>query len=128
MGGMDDLYREQILEHHRRPHNQGTLAAPSISLEGRNPNCGDVINLQLQVSDAGVITDVAFLGKGCAISQAGTSLITDELRGKSLDEVLSLGSPFVMELLGVEVGPARVHCALLGLETTQKAIASLRSK
>ncbi|NBO52573.1 MAG: iron-sulfur cluster assembly scaffold protein [bacterium] len=125
---MDDLYREQILEHHRRPHNQGTLAAPSISLEGRNPNCGDVINLQLQVSDAGVITDVAFLGKGCAISQAGTSLITDELRGKSLDEVLSLGSPFVMELLGVEVGPARVHCALLGLETTQKAIASLRSK
>ena len=128
MGGLDDLYREQILEHHRRPHNQGTLAAPSISLEGRNPNCGDVINLQLQVSDAGVITDVAFLGKGCAISQAGTSLITDELRGKSLDEILALGSPFVMELLGVEVGPARVHCALLGLETTQKAIASLRSK
>lgn len=128
MSGMDDLYREQILEHHRRPHNQGTLSAPSVSLEGRNPNCGDVINLQLQVSDAGVITDVAFLGKGCAISQAGTSLITDELRGKSLEEVLSLGSPFVMELLGVEVGPARVHCALLGLETTQKAIASLRSK
>ena len=128
MGGMDDLYREQILEHHRRPHNQGTLTAPSVSLEGRNPNCGDVINLQLQLNDAGVITDVAFMGRGCAISQAGTSLITDELRGKSVDEVLALGSPFVMELLGVEVGPTRVHCALLGLETTQKAIASLRSK
>ena len=128
MGGMDDLYREQILEHHRRPHNQGTLTAPSVSLEGRNPNCGDVINLQLQLNDAGVITDVPFMGRGCAISQAGTSLITDELRGKSVDEVLALGSPFVMELLGVEVGPTRVHCALLGLETTQKAIASLRSK
>ena len=111
MGGMDDLYREQILEHHRRPHNQAPLAAPSVSLEGRNPNCGDVINLQLQLDEAGVITDVAFSGRGCAISQAGTSLITDELRGKRIDEILALGSPFVMELLGVEVGPTRIHCA-----------------
>ena len=70
---MDDLYREQILEHHRRPHNQTPLAAPSVSLEGRNPNCGDVINLQLQLDDAGTIVDVAFSGRGCAISQAGTS-------------------------------------------------------
>jgi len=101
MGGMDDLYREQILEHHRRPHNQGTLTAPSVSLEGRNPNCGDVINLQLQLDEAGIITDVAFMGRGCAISQAGTSLITDELRGKSAAEILALTSPFVMELLGV---------------------------
>jgi nitrogen fixation NifU-like protein len=128
MGGMDDLYREQILEHHRRPHNQGTLTAPSVSLEGRNPNCGDVINLQLQLDEAGIITDVAFMGRGCAISQAGTSLITDELRGKSAAEILVLTSPFVMELLGVEVGPTRIHCALLGLETAQKAIASLSSK
>jgi nitrogen fixation NifU-like protein len=87
---MDDLYREQILEHHRRPHNQGSLTAPSVSLEGRNPNCGDVINLQLQLDDAGVITDVAFSGRGCAISQAGTSLITDELRGKRVgDKVMA---------------------------------------
>jgi nitrogen fixation NifU-like protein len=128
MGGMDDLYREQILEHHRRPHNQTPLASPSISLEGRNPNCGDVINLQLQLDEAGVVIDVAFSGRGCAISQAGTSLITDELRGKRVDEILALSSPFVMELLGVEVGPTRIHCALLGLETAQKAIASLRSK
>jgi len=128
MGGMDDLYREQILEHHRRPHNQGTLTVPSVSLEGRNPNCGDVINLQLQLDEAGIITDVAFMGRGCAISQAGTSLITDELRGKSAAEILALTSPFVMELLGVEVGPTRIHCALLGLETAQKAIASLSSK
>ena len=99
-----------------------------MSLEGRNPNCGDVINLQLQLDDAGVITDVAFSGRGCAISQAGTSLITDELRGKRADEVLAWGSPFVMEILGVEVGPSRIHCALLGLETAQKAIAHSRSK
>lgn len=128
MGGMDALYREQVLEHHRHPHNYGTLAAPSVTLEGRNPNCGDVINLQLQLDEAGVVTDVAFSGRGCAISQAGTSLITDELRGKRIDEILALSSPFVMELLGVDVGPTRVHCALLGLETAQKAIASVRSK
>ena len=128
MGGMDDLYREQILEHHRRPHNQAPLAAPSVSLEGRNRNCGDVINLQLQLDDAGVVTDVAFSGRGCAISQAGTSLITDELRGKRVGEILALSSPYVMELLGVEVGPSRIHCALLGLETTQKALATLRAK
>jgi nitrogen fixation NifU-like protein len=84
--------------------------------------------LQLQLDDTGVITDVAFSGRGCAISQAGTSLITDELRGKRIDEILALSSPFVMELLGVEVGPTRIHCALLGLETAQKAIASLSSK
>ena len=128
MGGADDLYREQILEHHRTPHNFGALEQPSVSIDGRNPSCGDLITMQLKLDDAGVITDVAFSGRGCAISQAGTSLITDELRGKRIDEILALGSPFVMELLGVEVGPTRIHCALLGLETAQKAIASLSSK
>ena len=128
MGGADDLYREQILEHHRTPHNFGALEQPSVSTDGRNPSCGDLITMQLKLDDAGVITDVAFSGRGCAISQAGTSLITDELRGKRIDEILALGSPFVMELLGVEVGPTRIHCALLGLETAQKAIASLSSK
>jgi nitrogen fixation NifU-like protein len=128
MGGMDDLYREQILEHHRNPHNHGTLETPSVSLDGRNPSCGDVITMQLQLNDAGIIEDVAFSGRGCAISQASASLLTDELRGKSADEIVGLGTPYVMELLGVEVGPARVHCALLGLETTQKAIARWRER
>ena len=125
---MDDLYREQILEHYQSPHNFGTLDAPTVSRDGRNPNCGDQITMQLQIDSAGTIADVAFSGRGCAISQAGTSLITDELRGKHVDEILALGSPFVMDLLGVEVGPTRIHCALLGLETAQKAIASVRSK
>ena len=128
MGGMDDLYREQILEHHRRPHNQTPLAAPSVSLEGRNPNCGDVINLQLQLDEAGVGTDVAFGGCGCAIAHAGNSHTAAERRGKRLDGFLADGSPFVMELLGVEVGPTRIHCALLGRENAQKAIESLSSK
>ena len=82
MGGMDDLYREQILEHHRTPHNFGQLAEPTISVDGRNPSCGDLITMQLQLDAEGLITDVAFSGRGCAISQASASLLTDELRGK----------------------------------------------
>jgi nitrogen fixation NifU-like protein len=119
---MDDLYREQILEHYQSPHNFGTLDTPTVSRDGRNPNCGDQITMQLEIDAAGKIIDVAFSGRGCAISMASTSLLTDELRGKSLDEVRALGTPDVMELLGITVGPARIHCALLGLETTQKAI------
>ena len=119
---MDDLYREQILEHYQSPHNFGTLDAPTVSRDGRNPNCGDQITMQLQIDSAGTIADVAFSGRGCAISMASASLLTDELRGKALDAVRSLGTPYVMELLGISVGPARIHCALLGLETTQKAI------
>jgi nitrogen fixation NifU-like protein len=128
MSGVDDLYREQILEHHRTPHNFGVLEQPSVSIDGRNPSCGDLITMQLKLDDAGVITDVAFSGRGCAISQASASLLTDELRGKHADEITELGTPYVTELLGIEVGPARIHCALLGLETTQKAIATWRNK
>ena len=104
------------------------LAEPSVSLDGRNPSCGDVITMQLLLNDAGIVEDVAFSGRGCAISQASASLLTDELRGRSADEIAALGTPYVMELLGVEVGPTRVHCALLGLETTQKAIARWRER
>ena len=104
MGGADDLYREQILEHHRTPHNFGALEQPSVSIDGRNPSCGDLITMQLKLDDAGVITDVAFSGRGCAISQASASLLTDELRGKRADEITELGTPYVTELLGIEVG------------------------
>ena len=84
--------------------------------------------MQLQLDAEGLITDVAFSGRGCAISQASASLLTDELRGKRAEEITVLGSQYVMELLGVEVGPSRIHCALLGLETTQKALATWRNR
>jgi nitrogen fixation NifU-like protein len=83
---MDDLYRDYILEHYRRPHNFGVLAAPSVSLEGSNPLCGDRITLQLRVED-GVLQEIGFTGRGCAISQASASLLTDEIKGKPLAEV-----------------------------------------
>ncbi|MDQ3881383.1 MAG: SUF system NifU family Fe-S cluster assembly protein, partial [Chloroflexota bacterium] len=86
---MDDLYRDEILEHYRRPHNFGTLPSPDASYEGYNPLCGDRITLMLGIRDD-VIQDVAFTGRGCAISQASASMLTDQLRGKPLTEVARL--------------------------------------
>ena len=126
-GDLSELYQQVILDHNRRPRNRGKLPTANRVAHGNNPSCGDECSVHLRL-EGDRIADISFDGSGCAISQAGTSLITDELRGKRIDEILALGSPFVMELLGVEVGPTRIHCALLGLETAQKAIASLSSK
>ena len=83
---MDDLYRDYILEHYRRPHNFGVIEDADASYEGANPLCGDRITLMLGVKD-GVVDRVAFTGRGCAISQASASLLTDEIKGKTVDEV-----------------------------------------
>jgi len=118
---MDDLYRDYILEHYRRPHNFGVLDHPTVSHEGANPLCGDRITLQVRVHD-GVIDGVGFTGRGCAISQASASLLTDEIKGKSIDDAAHMGSSDVLELLGIEISPARLKCALLSLETLQLAL------
>ena len=118
---MDDLYRDYILEHYRRPHNFGVLDDATTTQEGANPLCGDRITLQLRVAD-GQIAGVGFTGRGCAISQASTSLLTDEIKGKPVDAAASLTSGDVLELLGIEISPARMKCALLSLETLQGAL------
>ena len=115
---MDDLYRDYILEHYRRPHNFGVLEAPSATYEGSNPLCGDRITMQLTVSD-GVVTDVGFTGRGCAISQASASLLTDEIRGKPVSEVAGFGATDLLDLLGIEISPARLKCAMLSFESLQ---------
>jgi nitrogen fixation protein NifU and related proteins len=119
---MDDLYRDEILEHYRNPHNFGTLDAPDASSEGANPLCGDRITLMLGISDGGVIEEVAFTGRGCAISQASASMLTDEIKGKPLDEIARLGRQDVLDSLGVEISPARLKCALLSLQTLREAL------
>ncbi len=119
---MDDLYRDFILEHYREPHNFGTLEHPDAVHEGYNPLCGDRITLMLAIDDAGTVSDVAFTGRGCAISQASASLLTDRVRGKPLSEVATLGRADVLEELGIEISPARLKCALLSLDTLQKAL------
>jgi nitrogen fixation protein NifU and related proteins len=118
---MDDLYRDYILEHYRRPHNFGQLDGATASQEGANPLCGDRITMQLRVR-GGVIDGVAFTGRGCAISQASASLLTDEVKGKDIGKAQAMTTADVLELLGIEISPARMKCALLSLETMHGAL------
>jgi nitrogen fixation protein NifU and related proteins len=118
---MDDLYRDYILEHYRRPHNFGVIEDPTTSHEGANPLCGDRITIQLGIAD-GKVERVGFTGRGCAISQASASLFTDEIRGKTVEEVATYRADDLLDLLGIEISPARLKCAMLSLETVQHAL------
>jgi nitrogen fixation protein NifU and related proteins len=120
---MDDMYREVILEHYKHPHNAGTLEQPDISYEEHNPLCGDRIRIDLQVK-SGIITDVRFQGRGCAISQASASLLTDELKGKSLDEARVISREDMLDLIGIPLdkNPVRIKCAMLALKTLKTGI------
>jgi nitrogen fixation NifU-like protein len=119
---MDDLYRDYILEHYRHPHNFGVLEAPTASYEGANPLCGDRITMMLGIRD-GKVAEVGFTGRGCAISQASASLLTDEIKGKPVADVARMTSRDVLDLLGIDISPARLKCALLSLDTLEHAIA-----
>lgn len=119
---MDDLYRDEILEHYRRPHNFGTLPEPDAAFEGSNPLCGDRITLMLDIGEDGRVSDVAFTGRGCAISQASASMLTDEIRGMTTEDVARLQNQDVLDLLGIEISPARLKCALLSIDTLKKAL------
>ncbi len=125
---MDDLYRDEILEHYREPHNFGTLDAPDAVHEGHNPLCGDRITMMLSVDGEGTVSDVAFSGRGCAISQASASLLTDEIKGRSVAEVEAMTNQDILDLLGIEISPARLKCALLSLDTLQHALAERGDK
>jgi nitrogen fixation protein NifU and related proteins len=118
---MDDLYRDEILEHYRRPHNFGTLPTPDAMHEGYNPLCGDRITLMLGL-EGEEVKEVAFTGRGCAISQASASMLTDEIKGKPLSDVARLTNQDVLDELGIEISPARLKCALLSIETLRRAL------
>ena len=118
---MDDLYRDEILEHYRNPHNFGILESPTTAKEGANPLCGDRITLMLGISEDGTVEEVAFTGRGCAISQASASMLTDEIKGKPLSEIAKLGREDVLHNLGIEISPARMKCAMLSLDTLRDA-------
>jgi nitrogen fixation NifU-like protein len=124
---MDDLYRDYILEHYRRPHNFGVLDNATATQEGANPLCGDRITMQVRVAD-GQIAAVGFTGRGCAISQASASLLTDEVKGKAVDAAAGMQAADVLDLLGIEISPARMKCALLSLETLHGALGPSDSK
>ena len=117
----DDLYRQNILDHYQNPRNFGTLEHPDISAEDSNPLCGDEIRIDLKVR-GGKIEDVRFTGKGCSISRAAASMLTEEIRGKTLEEVKRIGKDDVLEMLGIELGPVRLKCALLALKTLKVGV------
>ena len=118
---MDDLYRDQILDHYKRPHNFGRLDDFDLEFEDSNPFCGDEQHVFVKLDDEGKVSEISFEGQGCAISTAATSLLTDELAGKTRDELLTLPKEFVLELLGIEISATRLKCALLGLKVVKGA-------
>ncbi len=120
---MDNLYRDFILEHYRNPHNKGALDPHDMHFADSNPTCGDEMSMTLVLDDQKQhIADVAFDGRGCAISQASASILTDELRGKSLDEIKAMDPKELLDELGVPIGPARLKCALLSYKVLQGAV------
>jgi len=118
---MDELYRDQILEHYKRPHNYGRLEDPDLEYEDTNPLCGDEQHVTIRLDEKGRVAEIAFDGKGCAISTAATSLLTDELEGMSREDLLRLDKDFVLDLLGIEISATRMKCALLGLKVVKGA-------
>ena len=118
---MDDIYRQYILEHYREPHNHGTLDQPDIHAADTNPLCGDRVAIDLKVRD-GRVSEVRFNGRGCAISQASASMLTDRIEGATMDELKAISPQDVLEMLGVEIGPARQRCALLSLRVLHQGI------
>ena len=122
---MDDLYREIIIERYKEPLYRGELDPHDISFEDENPLCGDHIRIDLRVDENGVISEGAFNGHGCAISQASADLLIETIIGKSVDEVKHLSKDDVLELLGIELGPVRLKCALLPLKVVKAGVYGL---
>jgi nitrogen fixation NifU-like protein len=112
---VEDLYRDNIIDHYQNPRNYGTLADPDISYEDSNPVCGDEIRLDLKIQDGRVI-DARFSGHGCSISQASASMLTEDIIGKSLEEVKQIDKQYLLDMLGIPLGPVRLKCALLSLK------------
>jgi nitrogen fixation protein NifU and related proteins len=122
---MDDLYRELIIERYKNPLYRGELDPHDITFEDDNPLCGDHIRIDLRVDENEVVTEAAFAGHGCAISQASADLLVESVLGKTLDEVKQLTKEDVLEMLGLELGPVRLKCALLSLKVLKAGVYGL---
>ena len=119
-----DMYRQQILDHYKNPRNHGELADPTFSHRGHNPSCGDELEFDVRLGeDEETIEAVAFEGEGCAISQASASMLSERLPGMTLEEVEAMDRDDVLEMLGVDISPMRIKCAVLAEKVVQDGAA-----
>lgn len=113
---MDDLYREQIIDRYKNPQYRGKLDPHDITFEDDNPLCGDHIRIDLRVDENGFVTEALYSGEGCSISQAAADLLVESIIGKNLNEIKELNKEDLLEMLGIDLGPVRLKCALLSLK------------
>ena len=121
MDSIESMYQENILDHYKNPRNAGKIDNASVHHHEYNPLCGDEIEMFLIIRDRKVI-DVKFHGKGCAISQASASMLTEEIKGKNIDDLKKMTKENILELLGISLSPVRLKCALLSLDTLKNSI------
>lgn len=122
---MDDLYRQVIVDRYKNPLYRGTLDPHDLSYEDENPLCGDHIRIDLRVNEDGIVTEAVFSGQGCAISQASADLLLESIQGKSLEDVKALTKEDILDLLGIQLSPVRLKCALLSLKVLKAGVYGL---
>ena len=122
---MDDLYREVIIEHYKHPSYRGHLDPHDIQFEDNNPLCGDHIEITIQTTEDGTVKDARFDGHGCAISQASADLLIESVIGKPLEQVKQLNKQDILDMLGIDLGPVRLKCALLSLKVLKAGVYGL---
>ena len=123
----EGMYRENIIDHYKHPHNHGTVGNADIRQTENNPLCGDAVTISLKLND-GRVKDIKFEGSGCAISQAAASMLTDGIKGKTLEEIKKIGMEYVINMLGIKIGPVRAKCAVLGLVAIKEGIKKYHGK
>ena len=122
MSEFEQMYREVILDHYKSPRNHGILEPNDAVAEGQNPLCGDEVTVSVRFSEGDVIESVGFEGRGCAISQAATSMLTDLVKGRSAQEIAVMPKEELLEEIGIPLSPVRLKCALLGMGVLKVAL------